>query len=82
MIKKEVRKILLIGNTGNGKSTLANVLTQTNAFAESSGRTSQTKEPKLVQFNHEDIAYEVIDTVGLNDTGQDQFEVLEKLANV
>ena len=39
----DVRNILVIGITGNGKSALANVLTDTTQFAENASSTSVTK---------------------------------------
>jgi|SRR6185312_3194474 len=46
----DIRNILIIGITGNGKSTLANVVSETNEFTESSGSTAQT-----VSFQKSDI---------------------------
>src|SRR5207244_8424492 len=40
---KNVKNILLIGNTGSGKSTLANVLNDTNEFKEGKYATSENK---------------------------------------
>jgi len=46
----EIKNILLIGRTGNGKSTLANVLTGTDNFIESADSTSETKSIKTRVF--------------------------------
>ncbi|CAG8556711.1 822_t:CDS:1 [Acaulospora morrowiae] len=64
----EKRVILLVGKTGNGKSTIANVLTNTKDFKEFSGSQSGTKKIRVGKFQHEEIEYTVIDTPGINDT--------------
>ncbi|CAG8532672.1 18594_t:CDS:2 [Acaulospora morrowiae] len=64
----EKRVILLVGKTGNGKSTIANVLTNTNSFHEFRGCQSGTKECQVEKFRHEEIEYTIIDTPGICDT--------------
>ncbi|CAG8813230.1 15468_t:CDS:1, partial [Gigaspora margarita] len=64
---------------GKGKSTLANVLTETNEFKESEGRIHGTKEPKSEEFEYEEIKYRVIDTVGIGDSTMSKGEILSKL---
>jgi ribosome biogenesis GTPase A len=76
------KNILIIGKTGNGKSTLANVLTNTSSFAESSGSTSQTKSVQAEIFTHNEQTYQVIDTLGLSDTSLTEKEVLFKIAEI
>lgn len=44
------KMILLIGRSGRGKSTLANVVTNTNNFKESSSSVSETKKVQSEQF--------------------------------
>jgi len=39
----DIRNILIVGITGNGKSTLANILTNTNQFIEKNASVSVTK---------------------------------------
>ncbi|KAF0536661.1 putative Non-specific protein-tyrosine kinase [Gigaspora margarita] len=65
------RTIILIGKTGNGKSTLANVLVndENEQFKESSSGDSETKEYKSVSFSNDEFEYTVIDIPGLSDTG-------------
>ena len=85
----ETRNILLLGRTGSGKSALANVLTNTNEFTESSGSTSTTKgvqtettEIKLTQDGSEKVNYRIIDTIGIGDTKLTEQGYFEKLSEV
>ncbi|CAG8556727.1 823_t:CDS:1 [Acaulospora morrowiae] len=64
----EKRVILLVGKTGNGKSTMANVLTNTENFPVFNGSQSGTREYMVGKFQHEEIEYTIIDTPGINDT--------------
>lgn len=78
--KQKIRNILLIGRTGQGKSTLANVLSDTEEFKEGKYGVSETKDIKSTNFIVNDINYKVIDTVGLGDTKLTEEEVLDKIA--
>jgi energy-coupling factor transporter ATP-binding protein EcfA2 len=57
------KTILLIGSTGKGKSTLANVLTNTNNFKESQKSVSGTREiqSEEFEFNYADLEKEKLD---------------------
>jgi GTP-binding protein EngB required for normal cell division len=70
--EKDIRNILVIGITGNGKSALANVLTETNQFSEKSSSTSITKNFQSEQFSWEKndtkFNFRIIDNIGFGDT--------------
>jgi AIG1 family len=78
----EKRVILLLGRTGNGKSTVANVISNTNKFRESELGTSETRGIQEGRFKvrSEDIEYHIVDTIGIGDTRFDERQVLVKLA--
>ena len=90
----QIRNVILIGSTGNGKSTLGNVLVNKNdnfeeVFRESAGSVSETKgiseeifEVPITPDGKEKIIYRIIDTIGLGDTTLTQQGVLIKLAEV
>jgi len=75
----KTRNILLIGATGNGKSTLANVLTNSEEFKEGSGLISTTRKIQSKEFKIGEVDYRIIDTPGLNDTKLSDREILELL---
>ncbi|CAJ0868641.1 4187_t:CDS:2 [Entrophospora sp. SA101] len=77
---KEKRTILIIGRTGGGKSALANVLSGTNYFKESSGSISKTRKADIQEYLIDGLLYKLIDTVGIGDTQLTTQEVLNELA--
>ncbi|CAG8578596.1 P-loop containing nucleoside triphosphate hydrolase protein [Gigaspora rosea] len=69
--KKDVQSIILVGRTGAGKSTLANVLSNDDKFAEIPGSASGTKDIQISEvFEWNGKKYRVIDTVGIGDTAE------------
>jgi hypothetical protein len=79
----DVKKtILLIGRSGRGKSTLANVITNTDKFKESSSSASETKKIQLEQFKDiiSESDYAIIDTPGIGDTKMSDNDVLNIIA--
>src|SRR4051812_8755691 len=79
----ETKTILLIGRSGRGKSTLANVMVGAeNKFKESSGSASETRNIQREEFKDEknNINYLVIDTPGIGDTKLKDNEVLDIIA--
>lgn len=85
---------MLLGKTGGGKSTLANVLVNQNnnfeeVFRESAGMTSETRQNQIEEFEinltedgSEKIRYIIVDTVGLCDTRLPEQGVLHKIAEM
>ena len=83
----QYRNILLIGRTGNGKSTLANILVNKEGefeefFKEGHDGTSETKEISDKTFEIDGIKYRIIDTPGLGDTRSSKIETLQEIAKV
>eukprot|EP00117_Sycon_ciliatum_P045889 scpid81977/ scgid32937/ len=83
------RTILIIGKTGNGKSTLANVIAgryKGDLFPESPDPNSETQgrptHTFLVDYGGKEYAVKVIDTVGFEDTRQTKEQVLLSLAEL
>jgi hypothetical protein len=78
----EKRTILLLGRTGNGKSTTANVISNTGHFAESEYGVSETRgiQEGIFRVKKENIDFHIVDTIGIGDTRFDEREVLLKLA--
>ncbi|WNE39983.1 MAG: GTPase Der [Mycoplasmataceae bacterium] len=76
------RTVLLLGRTGNGKSTLANVMSNTDKFKESELGASETRNIQEEWFNlkDDDITYHIIDTIGIGDTRLSEQQVLFKIA--
>lgn len=59
------QKFIVFGKTGNGKSTLCNVLSGTDIFAESGEMASMTKEHQAQHFNINGRRVTLVDTIGL-----------------
>jgi len=76
----ETKKILLIGQSGCGKSALANVVTNTDKFEESEGSTSKTKFIQSEEFEEDGNKCCIIDTPGIGDTKLKDKEVLDIIA--
>jgi predicted GTPase len=72
----------MLGRTGNGKSTLANVISNTNRFAESELGVSETRgiQEGIFRVRNDEIEYHIVDTIGIGDTRFDERQVLVKLA--
>ncbi|CAG8753846.1 7089_t:CDS:1 [Gigaspora margarita] len=84
-LEKEIRNILVIGCTGNGKSTLCNVLVNKDnelkeIFEESDGSTAKTRNIQSEVFKYKGIKYRIIDTIGFGDTKLKPREVILSIA--
>jgi predicted GTPase len=75
-----IKTILLIGRTGNGKSTLANVLAGINKFQEGEFAVSKTKRVQSEEFEEDGVRYRIVDTIGIGDTKMTTDEILRELA--
>ena len=72
---------ILMGKTGHGKSTLSNLLSNSNDFAIGNDTRSCTKEIKLKYFvNQENKAkISIIDTPGLSDSDGDDNKIINDM---
>ena len=72
---------ILMGKTGHGKSTLCNLLSNSEEFVISDSTQSCTKEIKLKTFfNHENQAkISIIDTPGLSDSHGDDNKIIDDM---
>lgn len=78
---KEQRKILLVGRTGNGKSSLANAISNTEEFKVGHYGRSETKKHQIGRWEIDDIEFVIIDTIGIGDTNLTEIQVLNKIAD-
>ncbi|RIB19845.1 AIG1 family-domain-containing protein [Gigaspora rosea] len=75
-----IKNILLVGNTGSGKSSIANTLTNTNDFeVGGDSPNSVTKWVQTGEFKFDGVNYRIIDTIGIGDTELSQEQVLYKI---
>eukprot|EP00117_Sycon_ciliatum_P041289 scpid66363/ scgid30229/ Putative protein PHLOEM PROTEIN 2-LIKE A3 len=84
----DLRRIVLIGRTGSGKSTLCNVLAggEEIHFHEEDSAKSVTQTVKSqrfpIKYGEKTLTFDLIDTIGFGDTGLSTEKVLEELANL
>eukprot|EP00050_Salpingoeca_kvevrii_P012964 m.26013 g.26013 ORF g.26013 m.26013 type:complete len:335 (-) comp4520_c0_seq1:62-1066(-) len=79
---KPSKTIIVIGSTGNGKTTLVNLIAGKPVFKESSHAKSETSHSQVHEtepINGE--SYRIVDTVGIGDTDRTPEEVFMSLAD-
>ncbi|KAF2074137.1 hypothetical protein CYY_004540 [Polysphondylium violaceum] len=77
----EERTVLVIGKTGNGKSTICNVISGSNDFQEGEFGVSQTKDHLKKEYIVDGVKYIIVDTIGIGDTKLSLQQVLYKIAD-
>ncbi|CAJ0866271.1 13983_t:CDS:10, partial [Entrophospora sp. SA101] len=80
IVDKSVQAAIEVGQVLN--RSLANVLTNSNKFKESSYAVSETRKTQFEEFEYERINYRIIDTIGIGDTRMPLEKVLYKLAKL
>src|SRR5436305_11944812 len=77
------RTIFIVGRTGSGRSTLANVISNTDRFKESECGISETSDVQVGHFRlkGEGMVYHIVDTIGIGDNRFDENLILNKLAD-
>ncbi|UZO10094.1 uncharacterized protein OCT59_001692 [Rhizophagus irregularis] len=80
IVKKRINKnVIIIGHTGGGKSTLCNVLTDSDEFDESGNSFSVTNSFQKKNFQWMGKCFNVVDTIGVGDTKLSTRRVLYKI---
>jgi hypothetical protein len=79
--KEKFKNILVVGRTGNGRSALCNVLTDTNEFMEGGYAVSETLRVQKEYFEWNKTRYCVVDTVGIENTKLNMKELLRTIAD-
>lgn len=71
---QELHSFILLGKTGDGKSSLANFLSNTEKFKVFDGKASGTSKFQEHDFSFENVKYKVIDTPGYFDSKPENIE--------
>ncbi|CAG8684223.1 uncharacterized protein OCT59_001584 [Rhizophagus irregularis] len=80
IIEKRITKnLIIVGRTGGGKSTLSNVITESDVFEESGSSISVTKNFQKKNFEWNGKSFNVVDTIGVGDTKLSTKKVLYKV---
>ena len=78
MNKKEL-KVVLIGETGMGKSQLGNFILQSEFFKVGNGKISETEIISEGNTYLDGMSVTIVDTPGLNDTDSKDEEIMDKI---
>ena len=78
MNKKEL-KVVLIGETGMGKSQLGNFILQREFFKVGNGKISETEIISEGNTYLDGMSVTIVDTPGLNDTNSKDEEIMDKI---
>lgn len=63
---KTTQTFLIVGKTGNGKSTVCNVISNSSKFEESDAMASMTKFWQIEEFDVDtDTTFRLADTIGI-----------------
>lgn len=74
------RVVVLVGVTGDGKSSTGNTMCGWEAFSVSSGFKSETQDCQHADYLRGGMSWRVVDTVGLHDTDLSQQEAMDRFA--
>ena len=80
-------RVLLVGRTGVGKSTIANCIldmdpesaTRPAPFSTSASSLSKTRQVQMESFVHGNTTFQIVDTIGFGDTSMSERAVADSL---
>ncbi|RGB25785.1 AIG1 family-domain-containing protein [Rhizophagus diaphanus] len=77
--KRTTKNLIIVGRIGGGKSTLFNILTESEDFEESGRSISVIKNFQKKDFEWHGKSFSVVDTIGVGDTQLSTKKVLYKI---
>ncbi|CAJ0647671.1 4837_t:CDS:1 [Entrophospora sp. SA101] len=75
----EIITVMLVGSAGNGKSTLASVISGSKNFDESHNVICSSKDTNTRSFLIDEKIYRIVDTIGIGNPRTEPKEILSKL---